>query len=322
MTMSKALLILLAAFGIWFYPLSDSLAKNQSCDFFDSIDIRQVTEILAHNTAGNRGVGEAGFEVAGTFLARELRNAGFLPLAGLSDSYFQQFSFKGFGKEVSSRNVLAYVGGVGEPNEYIIIGAHYDNLGIFLGSMHPGADDNASGVAGVLAVAHALGKAVEAGAVLKKSVIIAFWGAEEWGVRGSRHFVQSNVIPIEQIAAVINLDMIGRNDPIAMFALGTDENGEFKKQSPKLYSILEEENSKLPRSFRLITKAPDKVFSKSDHFPFFEARKESQIPVLFLTSGGHGDYHQPTDTTDKLNIDKISRAACLSYRVLFRLATS
>jgi len=193
-------------------------------------------------------------------------------------------------------NVLAYL--PGKTDEYIIIGAHYDHLGYGnvdslapsqIGKIHPGADDNASGTAGVLELARLL--APQKGQ-LQRGILFADFAGEELGLLGSAEWVKEPTRPIEKAVAMINMDMIGRIKDEKLFIGGTGTGATFRE-------LLDEEKGKFP--FHVEYSASG--YSASDHTSFV-ARK---IPVLFFFSGLHSDYHKPSDTWEKIDAPDAAR---------------
>jgi hypothetical protein len=193
-------------------------------------------------------------------------------------------------------NVLAYL--PGKTDEYIIIGAHYDHLGYGnvdslapsqIGKIHPGADDNASGTAGVLELARLL--APRKGQ-LQRGILFADFAGEELGLLGSAEWVKEPTRPIEKAVAMINMDMIGRIKDEKVFIGGTGTGATFKE-------VLDAEKGKFP--FHVEYSASG--YSASDHTSFV-VRK---IPVLFFFSGLHSDYHKPSDTWDKIDAPDAAR---------------
>jgi hypothetical protein len=187
-------------------------------------------------------------------------------------------------------NVLAYL--PGKTDEYIIIGAHYDHLGYGnvdslapsqIGQIHPGADDNASGTAGVLELARLL--APRKGQ-LQRGILFADFAGEELGLLGSAEWVKEPTLPLDKAVAMINMDMIGRIKDEKVFVGGTGTGATFK-------DLLDEEKNKFP--FHIEYSASG--YGASDHTSFVG----KQIPVLFFFSGLHADYHKPSDTWDKIN---------------------
>ncbi len=189
--------------------------------------------------------------------------------------------------------------------EVVVIGAHYDHVGRNAeGEVWNGADDNASGTAALLQAARA------AAAVERRpdrSILFLAFGAEEKGLLGSMHYVNHPLIPLDRTVAMINLDMVGRGDDDidGIFVLG-------RETSPELSAMLDEANG--PLGMRL---SDDRgLFENSDHFSFYS----KNIPVLFLNSGLHNDYHQPTDEAHTILPGKIRRCAQLVTRLAWRVA--
>jgi aminopeptidase YwaD len=187
-------------------------------------------------------------------------------------------------------NVLAYL--PGKTDEYIIVGAHYDHLGrgyygslapSQMGQIHPGADDNGSGTAGVLELARLLAPMKGR---LERGILFASFAGEELGLLGSAEWVKEPTRPIGKAVAMLNMDMIGRIKDDKVYVGGVGTGSDFK-------SLLEQEQSKSPFKFEYSAGG----YSASDHTSFV-ARG---IPVLFFFSGLHSDYHKPSDTWDKIN---------------------
>ena len=192
-----------------------------------------------------------------------------------------------------TKNVIGLIPGGDRKlkDEYFILGAHYDHLGLGgPGSLAPdtlavhfGADDNASGTAGILELAQTF--AVEKSGV-KRSILFIAFGAEERGKLGSDYFVKHPVVPLQDIVGMINLDMIGREKDSTLIVQGTGT-------SPLWSPLLSDFNT--PKRFNL--KLSPGGFGPSDHSSFY-AR---EIPVLFFFTGVHEDYHKPTDSQEKIN---------------------
>lgn len=201
-------------------------------------------------------------------------------------------------QEVETQNIIAYLPG-SDPvlkKEFVILGAHYDHLGMGgqgSGSRAPdtiaphyGADDNASGVVGMIALAKRLGALQEKPA---RSIVLAAFGAEELGLIGSRYMAQNIPFEAEHLNAMVNFDMIGRlkeEKNIAIGGTGTSIETE---------SLLNElkQNSEIGFSYSA------EGFGPSDHASFYAI----DVPVLFISTGAHGDYHTPEDTWDKINYE-------------------
>lgn len=187
-------------------------------------------------------------------------------------------------------NVLAYL--PGKTDEYVILGAHYDHLGrgnfdslapSQIGQIHPGADDNASGTAGLLELARLLapmkGK-------LQRGILFASFAGEELGLLGSAQWVKEPTKPLDRAVAMLNMDMIGRIKDGKVYIGGAGTGTTFKK-------VLEQAEAGSTLTFDVSQGG----YSSSDHTSFVAKR----IPVLFFFSGLHSDYHKPSDTWDKIN---------------------
>ncbi|MGC1449017.1 MAG: M28 family peptidase [Candidatus Sulfotelmatobacter sp.] len=208
-------------------------------------------------------------------------------------------------------NVLAWL--PGQSDEYVIIGAHYDHLGrgnfdslapSQIGQIHPGADDNASGTAGVLELARLL--APRRGQ-LKRSLLFMDFAGEELGLLGSAAWVKDPTRPLAKAVAMLNMDMIGRIKDDKVYIGGVGTGSSFK-------AVLEQ--GQKDSSFQIEYSAGG--YASSDHTSFV-AKK---IPVLFFFSGLHSDYHKPSDTWDKINAPSAARLLDLVGSVAVQLASA
>ena len=188
-------------------------------------------------------------------------------------------------------------------NEVIIISAHYDHVGVRGGKIHNGADDNGSGTTGLLALSEALATYGK----LRRSVMVMWVSGEEKGLYGSKAWTKNPWLP-EGCRAVanINIDMVGRNAADKLLVTPTREHEEYNG-----LTRLAERLAPL-EGFPMLGSADD-YYQRSDHYNF---RKNLDIPVAFLFSDVHDDYHKPTDTPDKIDYDKVRRVARLVMRML------
>lgn len=201
-------------------------------------------------------------------------------------------------------------------DEVIIVGAHYDHDGTRSGYIWNGADDNGSGTSGVLALAHAFATAPERP---KRSILFALWGAEEKGLLGSYYFVNNPVVPLENIVTKKNLDMIGRDRSNPITGVRAEENTNqvsvtVSEQLPLLERITNENNAFTGLDIDM--RVTNVTGGGSDHVPFARVG----IPVSFFFTGFHEDYHQPSDTVEKINFEKMTRIVRLAYLNLWSLA--
>jgi hypothetical protein len=239
--------------------------------------------------------------------------------------------------DVARRNAPAYnVVGILEGSdpelkkEAIVIGAHYDHLGRGgegslaerEGDIHHGADDNASGVAGVLELARIF--AAERKNLKRTLVFIAFSGEEE-GLLGSNYYVNHPIWPLDKTVAMINMDMIGRmkDNKLIIGGVGTATEwrgmiNSFQTMTTALTNSADKFASKMPNFKTLkpfsLTLNED-GYGPSDHSSFYS----KQIPVLFLFTGTHDDYHKPSDTADKINYEDEARVISFVMTIAYSL---
>jgi Zn-dependent M28 family amino/carboxypeptidase len=209
------------------------------------------------------------------------------------------------------KNVVGVLKGEGPlAEETVIVGAHYDHLGMggpgtfapWTVAVHNGADDNASGVAVLLEVAHRLAARHEP--PRRRIVFIAFTG-EERGLLGSAHYVKNPRFPLDQTVAMINMDMVGRLDENKLTIYGTGTAAEFDGLIELLNVVHEFDLAKRPGGF-----------GPSDHASFYPKK----IPVLHLFTGMHADYHRPGDDWEKVNFDGMRRVADLVADIVEAIA--
>ena len=293
---------------------------------------KAAVTFLASDALEGRGAGKQGGAVAAQYLASYFMSIGIKPLFG--DSYFQPFDaynedfqkrkrytvnpdsiqkyMQGTHRILHLHNVLGMIPGK-DPSQYIIVGAHYDHLGLdedLAGDkIYNGADDNASGVSAVMQIARAF---VESGEKPERNVIFAFWDGEEHGVLGSDYFV-SNCLFKKDIKGYLNFDMIGRNTdeskPNYVVYFYSDSNPIF---SNWLKDDIKQYNLKLEPDYR----ATDISLGGSDNRSF----GKNGIPIIWYHTDGHPDYHKVSDTADKLNYSKLVDITKAAYLNAWNLA--
>ena len=202
-------------------------------------------------------------------------------------------------------NVVAYI--PGETSEYVILGAHYDHLGIGgqyslapsqTGVIHPGADDNASGTAGVIELARAYSKQPRG----KRGILFLNFAGEEMGLLGSAYYADHPLLPLANAVAMVNLDMIGRMRDNKLYLGGSASGSTLKPMLEKL----------IPTSKLSVDYSAGGSDSSSDHTSF----TNHQVPALFFFSGLHGDYHKPSDTWDKIDAPAAAKMLSLVSQVM------
>ncbi|HZV11647.1 MAG TPA: M20/M25/M40 family metallo-hydrolase [Candidatus Kapabacteria bacterium] len=210
---------------------------------------------------------------------------------------------------ITVHDVVGWLPGTERDSEHIIIGGHYDHLGTKHATspgedtIYNGADDNASGTTGVLETARAF---CAAGKKPERSVLFIAFSGEEKGLFGSRAYAANPLVPLEKCDAMLNMDMIGRNAPDTLELGGGNH-------SPELEAIAREQNKDV--GF-VLTDGANSFFDRSDQASF----AEKGIPVLFFFTGEHKDYHQVTDSPDKINYEKLARVATLCFRTAWYIA--
>ncbi|WP_263416933.1 M20/M25/M40 family metallo-hydrolase [Terriglobus albidus] len=310
MTMRRSLCILLCTFAanpVFSQNNTDAAAR-----------LKQTIETLSAPSMQGRGVGTEGLQRSAELIRNAFRSAG-LKSGAADGSFFQKFPYtpdKSTGKEISLQNVV----GVLQPadssvRETIVIGAHYDHLGsgpafsLAKGeqkhALHPGADDNASGVALLLELARHF--AASGAGVHKRIVFIAFSGEEE-GELGSKYYVAHPFATLADTATMINLDMVGR---VRENIIGIAGN----KSGDTFDAILDQAAT---ASHLSMMRGGDDYPDDSDHGPFAAAG----VPFLYICSGSHDDRHTPGDTADKINAPGMVEVANLMESVIGKLLTS
>jgi aminopeptidase N len=296
-------------------PTKAKLAPRQPLtelpSLFNAQRMQQDIAYLADPAREGRGLGTPQLDQAAEYIAAQFQKAGLKP-GGEGNSYYQTWTAPaGEGAQpVTLRNVVAVLPGTDPALPAIVVGAHYDHLGHGWpdvhqgdeGKVHPGADDNASGVAVMLELARALGPRWQS----PRSVIFIAFTAEEAGKLGSKHYIrQEGGNPAEQVMAMLNLDTVGRLDNKELLVLGANSAQEW----PPIF-----------QGIGFVTGVPIKAvlqdIGSSDHSPFLEAG----IPAVQLCTGPHPDYHRPTDTPDKIDAIGLAKTAAVLKEALEYLA--
>ena len=280
--------------------------------------------IVADDNMEGRNTGEPGQKRAGDYLINEYKKNGISFPKGASDFYQKvpsDFMKRGFAPKLNdSENIWAFIEGSEKPQEILVISAHYDHVGIKNGEVFNGADDDGSGTVALLEIAQAFNEAKKQGFGPKRSILFLHVTGEEHGLHGSRFYSENPLFPLENTIADINIDMIGRRDTLHpktnnyVYVIGSD------RLSSELHTINEEVNAKytqLELDYKYNDrKDPERIYFRSDHYNF--AKKG--IPAIFFFNGIHADYHQSTDTPDKIEYDALAKRAQLAFVLAWELA--
>lgn len=280
----------------------------------DPAILKKHVAYLSSDKMKGRGTGSKTNRKAAAYVKKYFKKYRLRPLG--TDGYYQPFTAKVRRVVVPdslrpARNVIGFLDNGAEYT--IVIGAHYDHLGegrqgssLAPGSegvIHNGADDNASGTAGLLELARYF---TSNGVKELYNLLFIAFGAEELGLLGSRHFVNNPTVPLEKINFMINMDMIGRYNPesgVAVIGYGTSGSW------PEIFTGVKHAKVKYYTG--------DDGSGGSDNASFYY----KNIPVLFFHTGGHDDYHRPTDDMDKIGYEAEAGILDIEIQVLERAFT-
>ena len=288
--------------------------------------IRNHVNVIADDSMLGRNTPSRGLELTAAYVAAQFKRLGLQP-GGDSGTFIQRYPIAisaGGGRGApgpalgfdpgSAPNSVGILRGTDPAlrDEYIVVSAHMDHVGVnganVKDSIWNGADDDGSGTAGVMALAEAFAQAPP-----KRSMIFLTVSGEEHGLWGSTWFTSHPPVPIDRIVADLNLDMIGRNwkDSIVVIGIEHSDLGATVKKVSAAHPELG------------ITTMPDpwpqeNFFGRSDHYNF--ARRG--VPAIFFFNGTHADYHQPSDSPDKIDAEKESRIVRLIYHIGLTVANA
>lgn len=260
--------------------------------------LKQQVEFFSSAEFKGRGSATAENNKVAQFIADWYKDNGIQPVSG--SNYFQAFKVSAG----NTNNIIGMIPG-SDPTlaqETVIVGAHMDHLGTTNGKMYPGADDNASGTAVLLHLARSLAANK---AALKRTIVFIAFSGEELGLLGSRHYVQNPLRPLNKTVFMINMDMVGYGKgKLQALSVST---------SPSAMAFYQSAASKYPNlTVDTSQAAPD----RSDHAPF----QQNGIPIACLHTGLHDNYHQPTDTPDKVDFDTMEAIAKITYDMTVYMA--
>jgi len=311
--------------------------ENASDKYAESITSEELSDLIYEFSSDKfegRNTGEPGQKLAVEFI-RDFYKSNNIIKADNTEDYFQKFLVDFDSREVArpddinqdnidwvkTENVAAIIKGSTYPNEYIILTAHLDHVGIENGEIFNGADDDGSGSMALLEIAEAFKLAELDGNRPKRSIVILHVSAEEKGLLGSKYYTDNPLYPLDETITNLNVDMIGRTDPTRnsnndeyIYLIGTD------RLSTMLHETSEKVNYKtvnLELDYRFNAwDDPNRFYERSDHWHF----AKNNIPVIFYFSGTHEDYHQPTDTAEKIRYDLLTKRTRLIFHTAWEIA--
>jgi hypothetical protein len=296
---------------------------KEAAPFAKTITIEELKANLftfSSDSYEGRYTGEIGQKKAAKFLKEHYQKIGVLTPLGNND-YYQEIPSSFLPDYTkASENVVAFVEGSVQPEEILVISAHYDHLGKNGVKIFNGADDNSSGTVALLEIAEAFQLAKEKGLGPKRSILFLHLTAEEQGLYGSKWYVENPLFPLRNHIANLNIDMIGRTDdahlenPNYLYLIGAD------KLSSELH-VLSEQTNKATLNLTLDytynrKKDPNRFYYRSDHYNF----AKNNIPVIFYFNGVHEDYHRDTDTREKINYELLKKRAQLIFYTAWNIA--
>lgn len=240
---------------------------------------------LSSDEFQGRESGTPGAEKASSYIQERFKSLGLQSFPSHPD-YLQPFEFvEKNGKKVNGKNIIGYI--PGKLKETLVISAHYDHLGIRNGKIYPGADDNASGVSGLLYMAAYFAKNKP-----NFTLIFTAFDAEEKGLKGSKYFVDHTPLEIALLKLNVNMDMIAHNDKAELYVCGTYHYPQLKQ-----YILNEEPKLKIITGHDKPEDGQEDWTNQSDQGAFHA----KGIPFLYFGVEDHKDYHQATDTFENIN---------------------
>ncbi len=291
--------------ALFIITLFITLPATAQIDRLDSEYMLDDLRRLSHDAAQGRRTGTPGAEAARRFIVGQMKD---VRAKSLNKGYLHSFTFKNrAGEDVEGVNVIGYVRG--QEETAFVITAHYDHLGVRDSLIYNGADDNASGVAALLAMMEYF-KANKP----RHTLVFAALDGEEMGLQGAKAFLEDDRIPLENIVLNINMDMISMNDKNELYVAGTHHY-------PNLKPIIEKIDPQ-PLNLKIGHDSPDLGNDdwtlQSDHGAFHR----KGIPFLYFGVEDHEHYHKPTDVFENVNQEFYVRAAHAILDCILALDTS
>ena len=309
-------------------PSDKNINTDQAVKYARSITAKDLSKhlfIYASNEFEGRNTGEPGQKKAAEYLKNFYISENIVPPIGVSD-YFQEIPSEWLTKNAkaplkASENVVAFIKGSEKPDEIIVISAHLDHEGLKNAKIYNGADDDGSGTVAMLEIAQAFQMATKAGEGPKRSILFLHVTAEEKGLLGSMYYTDiAPLFPLANTVCDLNIDMIGRidkkhkTDPNYIYLIGSN------KLSTALHNISENVNKKYIKINLDYTyndeNDTNRFYYRSDHYNF----AKNNVPVIFYFNGIHKDYHQPSDTPDKINYELLEKRTRLIFHTAWEIA--
>ena len=295
------------------------LAFGQSQSPYENMigteELRETLEYLASDMAEGRATGSKGKFSAEQFIRERFRKYGLKPF---NWNYTQSFPVK---DTITGRNVVGVVPAYNMSDRYIVIGAHYDHLGILGGNTYNGADDNASGVTALLDLARAFAKMRADGNGPGCNLLFVAYDGKELDLLGSDYFVRHLPFPAEKIICAVNLDMLGttlvpvhRNRPDYLIVLGEDTLPERMQGIIRYSNFSNRFGMDIDYTFYGSKAFTDMIYRTGDHYSF----TSKKIPSLLFTSAFHDHTYKPTDTIDIIDFEMLRKRTALIFDIIYK----
>jgi len=282
--------------------------------------IYQHLSVIADDSMMGRDTPSPGLEMTAAWIASEFERMGLVP-AGDDGSYVQRYVIETVGpnqfrQSVSAPNVAGILEG-SDPllkEEYVVFSAHMDHVGIGTpnaegDSINNGADDDASGTTAVLEIAEAFASLPTKP---KRSMIFVLVSGEEKGLWGSAYFAENPPVPIDRMVADLNVDMVGRNWPDTIVAIGMEHS-----DLGETLLLVNEAHPEIGMTAIDDIWPEERFYFRSDHYNF----AQRGVPVLFFFNGTHEDYHGRDDEVDRIDVEKAARISQLIFYLGYELAS-
>ena len=280
-------------------------------------ELKSTVEDLSSKLFGGRASGTIDAVTTQQYLLGRFREIGLKPF------YWKDIQSIRYRDTTILRNIMGVIPSSRGSKDYLVVSAHYDHIGTIKGKLYPGADDNASGVAAMLALAEAFMQMHRDGNAPDINILFVAFDGKELSMSGSKYFVKHLPVPKNRIRCNINLDILGsslvpvhKNRPDYMIVLGCSS-------LPQAYrSVVDKINGKkkfrmdIDHTFYGSTDFTRMMYTLGDHDSFAKAG----IPALFFTSGFHDHTYKPTDTPDIIDYEMLARRTRLIMDVLYNLA--
>jgi len=310
--MRKALLVL-------FISAQALMASAQRYIAYENMigteELRETLEYLADDMAAGRASGTDGKLYAEQFIRERFRNYGLKPF---NWNFTQSFPYR---DSIMVRNVIGVVPANNMSDEYIIVGAHYDHLGILGGKTFNGADDNASGVTALLCMARLFAKMRAEGEGPGKNIIFVAYDGKELDMYGSEYFVNNLPFPAEKIACAVNIDMLGttlapvhRNRPDYLIVLGEETLPKSMQGAISRCNASLRFGMDIDYSFYGSPAFTDMMYRTSDQYSF----SKKKIPSLLFTSAFNDHTYKSTDTIDIIDFKMLQKRTALLFDIIYR----